>query len=176
MGFFDKKIKNETTNVDATTTTTNTDNRIGGDDSIFGGNQSVVVGDGGGDINLTTTDFGAIDAAIKANISVSDGAFDFATDANKRTIDFAGDALDRSFDSVDDAYDLTGDVIEANNKQFKFVAEQSAQQFDRSLAFAAQANKSENQQFLESGLGFLKTGGMLIFGGVAVFLYFNKKG
>ena len=166
------------------TNTNNVDNRVGGDDAnnVFGGNQSVVAGDGGGDINLTTTDFGAVQGALDANIAVSSNAFDFSQEAFEGSLSFAGDALGfaddalgSAFASTENAFDLTGDVIEANQKQFKFIAEQTAQQFDRSLAFAEKANTSENAQFLESGVGLLRTGGLFLMAGIGAFVYFNRK-
>lgn len=174
MGLFSKKNSSTINNHDETQTTNNNDSRAG-DGSIFGGNQSVVVGDGGADVNLTTTDFGAVQGALDANIAVSSNAFEFSQEAFEGSLDFAGEALGSAFASAEDAFDLTGDVIEANQKQFKFIAEQTAQQFDRSLAFAEKANTSENAQFLESGVGLLRTGGLFLMAGIGAFVYFNRK-
>lgn len=68
---------------------TNVDNRVGGDRSVFGGNQSVQAGDYS-NINLTTTDFGAIDAAT----NITDSAIEFSRDALSASINSSQAAVD----------------------------------------------------------------------------------
>lgn len=119
-------------------------------------------------INISTTDFGAISAAMQSNTAVAAGAFDFGRESMDSAFEFGVGA-------VDGAYDLVGDVLAANSKELQFFGEQTAQAFDRSMAFAQVANTSENAQFLESGIGLLKMGAVLIIGGAAAFFYFSKK-
>lgn len=179
MGLFSSRSSNSsTTNIDETNTN-NVDNRGAGTfegDAVFGGNTSVVVGDGGGDVSIVTTDYGAVKGAIDANIAVSSGAFNFAQESFSESIGFAGDALGLVNDSVSQAFDLTGDAIQQASNDAKFYSEQTAQQFDRSLAFAEQANKSENAKLLEGGLALFKSLGFMALAGVAGYAYLKNKG
>lgn len=62
MGLFDlsKRTSNQTTVNERNFS--NTDNRVGGDNSIFGSN--VTIGDGNVGANVTVTDFGAVNRAF----------------------------------------------------------------------------------------------------------------
>ena len=179
MGLFSSSSRNSsTTNIDETNTN-NVDNRGAGTfegDAVFGGNASVVAGDGAGDINVVTTDFGAIEGALSANMAVSSGAFDFGRESLSGSLGLAGDALGFAGETVDQAFDLTGDAIQQASNDAKFYSEQTAQQFDRSLAFAEQANKSENAKLLEGGLALFKTFGFLALAGFAGYAYLKNKG
>jgi hypothetical protein len=67
-----------TTNVDEQNNTS-VDNRVTDADNAFvGGNVSVAAGDEGGDINISTTDFGALDTASQ----IADSAFSFSSQAS----------------------------------------------------------------------------------------------
>lgn len=173
MGLFDKNSSNVTDIDETSSTNTATDSRAG-DDSIFGGNVSVSSQDS--DVNIVTTDYGAIEGALQANMAVSSGAFDFGQESLSQSLGFAGDALSFAGDSVDQAFDLTGDVIQQASNDAKFYYEQNAQQFDRSLAFAEQSTKSENEKLLEGGIGLLKTIGFMALAGFAGYAYLKNKG
>lgn len=105
MGFFDKKSSSRTTNNDATTN--NVDNRLAENGDI-GGNISVNLsnvsansdsgtaslgGSGGGvTTNITTSDFGALDAASE----LSDRAFSFAESAVGSSAQTSADAISKA--------------------------------------------------------------------------------
>ena len=125
------------------------DNRVSDTGSI-GGN--VQLGEAGGDVTVTTTDFGALDSAQ----TVSLAALDFGSDAVEGGFDLAGDSLISSQEVTEQAIDLSGDVfsgaLDALSSSTQFFSEQSGKQFGQALDFASRSNTSEGTQVLQDGL------------------------
>lgn len=120
---------NETTNVTTTTESTQAtaDNRSS-DGGNIGGN--VNVGQASGDVTVVTTDYGAIEGAERVNLAA---------------LDFGSDALETVAGNSQMA-------IQEVSDQFKFWNQMTAQNVDRSLAFASEANRSEGADILKTGL------------------------
>lgn len=78
------KSSSTTNNNIKDTTITETDNRVGGDNAVFGGNVSINPSDSPvGAINVTTTDLGA----IKGGVDIALESIAGIQNANKSTID-----------------------------------------------------------------------------------------
>jgi|GEM_PF-2920401 len=172
MGLFSSKSKStQNTEIDNSIIENVDQRQLQGDNAIVGGNQSAFIGDGGGTVNQTVTDFGAVSAAISSNEKIAEGSFDFGRDS----LDFAQDAFSESAaiaaGATSSAFDLTEDVIKNNQDNLEFALQQSAQQFDRSLAFAQNANTSENAKFLDTGANLLKGAGVLVGGLAAIYIF-----
>ncbi|AUR98310.1 hypothetical protein NVP1249A_16 [Vibrio phage 1.249.A._10N.261.55.B9] len=85
----------------------NVDNRVaGGDGGIMGGNVNLnaVGSDIGGNVNVTTTDYGAIQGGLSAALAALesgnkglDSSLEFVTDSNKLANQQTLQAIDRSF-------------------------------------------------------------------------------
>ncbi len=111
MGLFDKKSKN-TTNV-RETNVDNSDNRlVEADRAIVGGNINITQGDnnsrgglggdGGGNISITTTDFGALDTAS----NIADGAFELSNNSLNRVGESVSSAVGALRNVAKDAVDV----------------------------------------------------------------------
>lgn len=165
-----KNYQNTTNTFD--TTTTNNDNRVGGEGSYFGGNQSLVVGDGS---TVSAVDFGAVSGGLALSGQALSEGFEFGRDGLNAALSVNSTAFELAQNVFTDSNEMVSNVLEQGGEQLKFFGEQTAQAFDRSLGFAKVANTSENAQFLESGLGLIKMGGLVVVAGIAAFIYFNKK-
>jgi hypothetical protein len=84
------KSKASTTNLEATIT--NTDNRVGGDNAVFGGNLSVSPVNSSGDINVVQTDLGA----IKGSLDFAGESLGFAQSIGAQSIKSANDIASRA--------------------------------------------------------------------------------
>ena len=174
MGLFSSKSSsNSTTNIDERTTNT-VDNRVGGDDSIFGGNQTITTGDNSGPINVTSTDFGAISGALRLAENSTSEAFGFGAESLRLTAETNRDAMTFADNALIRSSDLIGETLSEGADNLRFQGQQLQQAFDRSLDFAKVANTSENAQFLKQGVDLLKTGGVAILFAMAGFYYLVK--
>lgn len=90
MGLFSSSKSRQTTNIDETNTTA-VDNRLTEAETAFvGGN--VTTGKTGGNVNITTTDFGALDAASR----IADNSFQAVTGTVDRSLAAVGSAVSNS--------------------------------------------------------------------------------
>jgi len=121
MGFLDsgKKTTQTTSNVSTVT-----------DQSQTLGGVNVGVGDAiqaGGDVNIESTDYGAIggafslgESALESNAKSVDSALDFADSIGSRSIDSIGDANDRSLDfgehALSDSFTFGRAALDANTE------------------------------------------------------------
>ena len=89
--------KSSTSNLTENTTNTfnNVDNRVGSDDGIIGGNSTLNLSESSvdGTINLTNTDYGAIQGGISTTLAALDTIEETNAVANQQTMQ----AIDRSF-------------------------------------------------------------------------------
>jgi hypothetical protein len=112
MGFlsFDKTSKNTTNNYDQSQNSTNTvgDNRVGGDNSIIGGNTSAATING----DVTNTDYGAIEQGV----GLAKGSLDFASNV-------AANSFQLTDHATSNALLFGEDVLTANNKSNQLVAD-----------------------------------------------------
>lgn len=151
MGGKSKSSADNTQNTQEVVTTLG-DNRVT-DTGNIGGN--VQTGETAGDVNVTTTDFGAIESGQEVSLA----ALDFGGDAVEGGFDLAGEAIVSSQDITEQAIDLTGNTfagaLNAINTNSRFFQEQTGQTVDRALAFATRSNTSEGTQILQDGLKFV---------------------
>lgn len=132
-------------------TTSSGDNRVT-DSGNIGGN--VTVGEAGGSVNVTTTDYGAIESGERVSMAaldfvgdsmdtaagISRAAIASATDINEQSLDFAESALGYS-------HATTRDALEAND-----YAQERAYGFSESIAQEAfLSNSLVSEQALEFG-------------------------
>ncbi len=129
------------------------DNRVT-DSGNIGGN--INLGQTSGNVSLVQTDYGAIDQA--SNVSLA--ALDFGGDAIEGVQGIATESLINQRELAEQSIDTVAD-------NFKFWNQQTTQNIDSALAFAAKANTSENAQLLEQGVKFLSVTALII-GGVVV--------
>ena len=144
------------------------DNRVT-DAGNIGGN--VTLGRTTGDVNISTTDLGAIDSAQ----TVSLGALDFGSDALESGFGLADSSLIASSDLAEQAINLSGGTFNnalafagSSNKSF---SQETGKVVDKVLSFAQRSNTSENAQLLEGGLKLIA-----VLAGVAGAAYIFKKG
>jgi len=99
------KSKSRTSSSTKEITTNTVDNRIAEGDGDIGGNLNVNLSDSGGaSLNITTSDFGALDAASE----ISESAFTFAGDA----VGQLGATTSSAFDSVEETAEKAVRVAE----------------------------------------------------------------
>lgn len=94
---FSKGGKSSTTNNTSNeeTTITETDNRVGGDNAVFGGNVSLNPNDSPiGSINVTTTDQGA----VRGGVDIALESLDFARSTQEGIKSVAKDSISQGFD------------------------------------------------------------------------------
>lgn len=118
MGFFDKKTRNTTNVYETNRQQTTTDNRIGGDGSIFGGNVSF--GDNASGVEVVTTDYGAVDRAFDA----FDSVIRSSDESEQRTLSAITKNTDNTVAALKDfAEKLTvGDIESAKWISFAIIA------------------------------------------------------
>ena len=113
MGGKSKSSADNTQNTQEVVTTLG-DNRVT-DTGNIGGN--VQTGETAGDVNVTTTDFGAIESGQEVSLA----ALDFGGDAVEGGFDLAGEAIVSSQDITEQAIDLTQYLCRcAECYQYKF--------------------------------------------------------
>lgn len=89
--------KSSTENIDKSTTVTSVDNRVTEADTAFvGGNQTVTASDVAGSVNVTTTDFGALDAASE----LADKSIQLTQTTTQKAQEFAGDVFGDALSGV----------------------------------------------------------------------------
>lgn len=131
MGFFDKKVKTETTNVDQTqnTTTEALDQRAAGDNSNIAGN---ITGQNIG--SVTTTDYGAIEksfdfstGALDAATNIAANSFQYADNANTNALLFGESALRSNQIAMALTKDLAGSAFDTVYKNSKNALDNAAE-------------------------------------------------
>lgn len=156
-------------------TTSLGDSRVTDTGSI-GGN--VQLGETTGNVNISTTDFGALDSAQTLSL----GALDFGSDAleggfglAQGGFDLAESSLISSSDLAEQSINLSGGTFNnalafagSSNKSF---SQETGKVVDKVLSFAQRSNTSENAQLLEGGLKLIA-----VLAGVAGAAYIFKKG
>ena len=105
--------KTASTNSTTDNTFNNVDNRVGGGDGgIIGGNVNLSAADSsiGGNVSVTTTDYGAVQSGIGAALAALEAGgeglsetLDFVTDSNKLANQQVLQAVDQSFALAGDA-------------------------------------------------------------------------
>ncbi len=157
------KSRSSTASTQTTTdiSTATSDNRVT-DSGNIGGN--ITLGSSQGNVNIATTDFGAIEEGGKISLA----AFDFASDAadlgtelslqalasaevfQENTLDLAGDSLDLTRDSIDLTRDTFGDALgfagDTTGEAFDF----GRDTFGEALDFAETSADASNQLTLEA--------------------------
>ena len=128
-----------TSSVNTTTDVTNTsaDNRVT-DTGNIGGNVSV--GQSEGNLNITTTDFGAIDAAFDGILDAQDSAFEVGNAA----IAANQDVVNTAFAAQSATFDATLDSIDDNNALNNQLVLQA---LDYNQALIGESNRSEGATF-----------------------------
>jgi len=94
MGLFSSSSSSSTKNYSEETSTNNVDNRVtDGNSGNIGGNISITAGAGVNDVNISRTDYGALDTAS----DIADRAFDMSqsafTSSQQSIKEIAGDAV-----------------------------------------------------------------------------------
>lgn len=131
MGFLssDKTSSSSTQNYDETNLNT-LDNRVSGDDSITGGNQTV--SQVNGNVKLTTTDFGSVA-----------GGLNVANNALAANVEVFGDSVDLASLAVSANENAFLGALD-NIKETNAVANQlSMQAIDKSFTLAGESTRSE---------------------------------
>lgn len=155
-------------------TTSLGDNRVT-DTGNIGGN--VQLGRTTGDVNISTTDFGALEAGE----TISLGALDFGSDAleggfglTESGFDLAKGSIMASSDIAEQSIDLSGNTfnnalgaVGASSKNF---SQETGKVVDKVLSFVQRSNTSENAQLLEGGLKLVA-----VLGAIAGAAYVFKK-
>jgi len=103
MGLFSSSSSSSTKNYSEETSTNNVDNRVtDGNSGNIGGNISITAGAGVNDVNISRTDYGALDTAS----DIADRAFDMSqsafTSSQQSIKEIAGDAVDVARDITTD--------------------------------------------------------------------------
>lgn len=166
MGFFDKKVSS-TTNLEETNLT-NVDNRVVENGGYASGAIHVT---GSENVNVSTSDYGA----IQAGSEVSMAALDYGADALETVESVTGNALDTNEAIAGRSIDLSGDTISTMADSFEFWSQQTSQNTDRALAFATRANTSEGTQVLQDGMKFISIAALVVGGTVVAATYFKGR-
>lgn len=126
-------------------TTGLTDNRVT-DSGNIGGN--ITLGETGGDVNLSQTDYGAIDAGKEVSLA----ALEFNADSVEGGYKTATDLFMGAGNIVEQSIDLTGETFKSAlssiNENARYYSQQTGQTIDRALAFASTGETSDQSESL----------------------------
>lgn len=155
------KSSTASTNTTVDNTFNNVDNRVGTDGGVIGGNTNLNASSSTvGDVNITNTDYGAVQGGLSVAMSA---------------LEMGGETLDQSYDFATEIFDDSADLIgESVAKSLDFVTSatnesnaQTANAINKSLALVGETSKSEAEGVLSN---FMKYATITILGIGAVYM------
>ena len=103
----------------------------------------VNVGEAGGNVSVTATDYGAVSAALDANRQVSGQAFE-------KAFGFGTTALQTVSDSVKEGFTANSDVVSDFLDSFDWQQQQQRQGIERALASVDSAKTNDGAETMQS--------------------------